>query len=157
MRRLSGICILAAIAGILSACSRSPSAAASQSATAGAPSARASTRTALATLDLTYDKPAVVGARVHATATGLPPAKTVDLSWGTVTGGWVVEDYYHFRGKKYSETTKLLGQFPVDASGRLNARFVVPDDYGGVHEVIALVDGKPVAQTAINVTQTFAM
>jgi len=33
----------------------------------------------------------------------------------------------------------------------------VPEDYGGVHEVIALVDGKPVAQNAINVTQTFAM
>ena len=37
-------------------------------------------------------------------AEGLPPGKTVDLTWGTVTGGWVIEDYYHFRGKKYSET-----------------------------------------------------
>ena len=65
-----------------------------------------------------------------------------------MTGGWVVEDYYHFRGKKYSETTTSLGRFPVDASGRLDARFVVPEDYGGVHEVIALIDGKPVAQSA---------
>ena len=87
----------------------------------------------------------------------MPPGKTVDLTWGTVTGGWVIEDYYHFRGKKYSETTTSLGQFPVDASGRLDARFVIPEDYGGVHEVIALIDGKPVAQNAINVTQTFAL
>jgi hypothetical protein len=28
------------------------------------------------------------------------------------------------------------------AGGRLNARFAVPEDYGGVHEVIALIDGK---------------
>jgi hypothetical protein len=110
-----------------------------------------------ATLDLTYNKPAVVGAAALATADGLPPGKTVDLTWGTVTGGWVIEDYYHFRGKKYAETTTSLGQFPVDATGRLEARFVIPEDYGGVHEVIALIDGKPVAQNGINVTQTFEL
>src|SRR5713226_4706400 len=115
MRRLlSGVCVLAVIAGSFSGCSRSPSAAASQS-EADAASASASTRTALATLYLTYDKPAVVGASVHATATGLPPANTVDLAWGTVDGGWVIEDYYHFRGKKYSGTTTSL---PSSAANR---------------------------------------
>ena len=99
----------------------------------------------------------MVGASVHATAVGLPPGKTVDLTWGTVQGGWVVEDYYHFRGKKYSETTSKLGQFPVDSSGRLDARFTIPEDYGGVHEVLALIDGKAVAQNGIDVTQTFEL
>ena len=135
------------------------SAACSQSSTgqaAGAASV-AATSSPVASLDLAYDKPAVVGANVNATASGLPIGKTVDLEWGTVTGGWVVEDYYHFRGKKYSETTTSLGRVPVDASGRVNARFVVPEDYGGVHEVIARIDGKLVAQGAINVTQTFAL
>ncbi len=157
MRRLlSGVCVVAGIAGSFSGCSRSPSAAASQSAADAAP-ARASTRTALATLDLAYDKPAVVGASVQATATGLPPANPVDLAWGTVDGGWVIEDYYHFRGKKYSETTTALGRFPVDAAGRLDARFTIPEDYGGVHDVIALIGGKPVAQNGISVTQTFEL
>src|SRR6185436_4749514 len=114
----------------------------------------AATNAPVATLDLAYDKPAVVGTNVNATANGLPFGKTVDLEWGTVTGGWVVEDYYHFRGKKYAETTASLGRVPVDASGRMNARFVVPEDYGGVHEVIARIDGKLVAQSAIIVSQT---
>jgi hypothetical protein len=138
-----------ACAVALTACSRSP---VTQAATS-----TASSTSQVATLDLEYQKPAVVGASAQATVGGLPAGKTVDLVWGTVTGGWVVEDYYHFRGKKYSETTTTLGQFPVDASGRLTARFVIPEDYGGVHEVIARIDGKPVAQNAINVTQTFAM
>ena len=155
-RLICGVCVLAGIAGTFSGCSRSPSAAASQPATAVAP-AGTSTRTALATLDLSYDKPAVVGATVHATATGLPPEKTVDLAWGTVVGGWVIEDYYRFRGKKYVETTTALGRFPVDAAGRLDARFAIPEDYGGVHEVMALVDGKPVAQNGLTVTQTFEL
>jgi hypothetical protein len=148
----SGVWLAVIAAAALASCSRS-----SISQTAGAAAPVASANARLATLDLAYDKPAIVGTMAHATANGAPPGKTVDLQWGTVTGGWVVEDYYHFRGKKYSETTTSLGHFPVDASGRLNARFVVPEDYGGVHEVIALVDGKPIAQGGINVTQTFAM
>src|SRR5260221_10165837 len=117
------LCVAAGLAAPLTACSRPPSLA-SRTATPAADQK-------LATLDLTYDKPAIVGATAEATATGLPAGRTVDLRWGTVTGGWVIEDYYHFRGKKYSETTTSLGQFPVDSGGRLNARFTIPEDYGG--------------------------
>jgi hypothetical protein len=142
-------CVAAGFAAVLTACSGSPS--------TTPPAATPVSSQKLATLDLVYDQPAIVGASAQATATGLPAGKTVDLTWGTVTGGWVIEDYYHFRGKKYSETTTSLGQFPVDSSGRLQARFTIPEDYGGVHEVIALIDGKPVAQNGINVTQTFVL
>jgi len=142
-------CIAAGFAAASMACSASPS--------TTSPAATLVSSQKFAKLDLSYDKPAIVGTTAEATATGLPAGKTVDLTWGTVTGGWIIEDYYHFRGKKYSETTTSLGQFPVDSSGRLNARFVIPEDYGGVHEVIALIEGKPVAQNGINVTQTFAL
>src|SRR5262245_44333639 len=70
------------------------------------------------TLSLTYKTP-TVGADVAVSATGLPAGKAVDLTWGTVTGGWVVEDYYKFLGKKYAESTMSLGKFSVDANGRL--------------------------------------
>jgi hypothetical protein len=107
-------------------------------------------------LELTYEKP-VVGARVHAVAAGLPPGKTVDLKWETVTGGWLIEDYYYFRGKKFSETNSSLGKFTVDASGRLDITFTIPEDYGGVHDVIAMIDDKAVAQNGIEMTQSFEM
>ena len=95
IRRLpSGLCILAGVAGMLSACSRSP-------ATAAAAPARGSTSPSLATLDLAYDKPPWSALGCMRAPSGLPAGKTVDLAWGTVTGGWVIEDYYHFRGKKY--------------------------------------------------------
>jgi hypothetical protein len=108
-------------------------------------------------LDLTYNKPVVVGSEVRVTATDLPAGKTVELQWGTVAGGWVVEDYYHFKGKKYTETTTSLGKVDIDSNGHLDGRFVIPEDYGGVHEVTAVVDGKPVAQNGIEVTQSFEM
>jgi hypothetical protein len=138
----------AGFAAVLGACSGAPSTA-SAKVPGGTP--------ALAALDLAFEAPAIVGTQVQATAGGLPAGKTVDLRWGTVTGGWVIEDYYRFRGKKYTETTKSLGLFPVDSSGRLKAQFLIPEDYGGVHEVIATIGGSPVAQGGINVTQTFAL
>jgi hypothetical protein len=146
--------ILVACVTAFSACSRSTSTVSQTAVSAAAAPAGAGTSTSL---DLAYDTPAVVGASVHATATGLPPGKTVDLAWGTVKGGWVIEDYYHFRGKKYSETTNKLGEFRVDSNGRLDGNFKIPEDYGGVHEVLALVDGKVVAQNGLEVTQTFEL
>ena len=137
-----------------SACSRSASTISQDAVSA----ATAPEGAAISTpLDLTYDKPAAVGTSVHATAKGLPPGKTVTLNWGTVTGGWVVEDYYHFRGKKYSETTTKLGEFRVDSNGKLDASFPIPEDYGGVHEVLAVMDGKVAARNGVEVTQTFEL
>jgi len=107
-------------------------------------------------LELKYDKP-VVGAKVRVAAQGLPAGETVDLKWSTVTGGWVIQDYYYFRGRKYSETTISLGTFPVSASGRLDATFAIPEDYGGVHDVTATINGRVVAQNGVEVTQSFEM
>jgi hypothetical protein len=149
----SNVWIFVACAASFSACSRSQLANSQLVATAAAPSSTANS----SSLELTYDKPAVVGSSVHATAKGLPPGKSVELTWGTVNGGWVVEDYYHFRGKKYSDTSSKLGDFRVDSNGQIDARFKIPEDYGGVHEVIALIDGKAVAQNGIDITQTFEL
>src|SRR5215467_5495605 len=121
-----------------------------------AASADASSNAPYQKLSLTVDKP-IVGAEVRVTGDGLPAGKPVELQWGTVNGGWVVEDYYHFKGKKYHEITSSLGRFNVDANGRLDAHFTIPEDYGGIHEVTALANGKPVAQNGIEVTQSFEM
>jgi hypothetical protein len=110
-------------------------------------------------LTLAYDKSLkpIGGLSVEATAEGLPPNRKVNLVWGTVDGGWVIEDYFHFRGKKYTETTKTLGQADVDAGGRLSTRFTIPEDYGGVHEVFVTDGGATIAQGGIEVVQTFEM
>ena len=153
----SGVTLLALVG--LVGCSRtaaSPSESAAAAPAAAAPAAAVPSPTSVQTLTLTYDAPKV-GAHVRVAATGLPAGKTVDLTWETVTGGWVVEDYYRFLGKKYSASTTSLGKFTVDAGGRLEARFDIPEDYGGVHDVVALIDGKPVAQNGIEVTQSFEM
>jgi hypothetical protein len=152
MRRLSGLAVIVFIALAAVACS--PSSTSLSQPVSAAPS---SSSNGLAPLNLKHNEPPVVGSAVQVTANGMPAGKKIELSWGTVTGGWVIEDYYHFRGKKYAESSTSLGQFFVDEHGQLDARFVIPEDYGGVHEVIALADGKPIAQGGINVSQTFTL
>ncbi len=89
-------------------------------------------------LQLTCDKP-VVSARVEASVDGLAEGRPAELVWRTVTGGWVVEDYYHFRGKKYKDTEQSLGLFRVGSDGHLDAQFTIPEDYGGVHDVMVRI------------------
>ena len=147
----SAVPLLALIAAV--SCSKTAASPTESPAPAASPAAPEAPSPALT---LTYKSP-TVGTEVVAKATGLPAGKTVDLTWGTVTGGWVVENYYKFLGKKYAESTISLGTFTVDSNGTLDARFSIPEDYGGVHEVVALVDGKPVAQNGIEVTQSFEL
>jgi hypothetical protein len=144
--------VLAAVAALLAASCSSPSSPAAESSAAPAPSSGEDVQR----LNFSYDKP-VVGARVTVSATGLPPGREAELQWATVTGGWVIEDYYHFRGKKYTDTTTSLGRFSIDREGRLAAQFTIPEDYGGVHDVIAVVDGRTAAQNALEVTQSFEL
>jgi hypothetical protein len=108
-------------------------------------------------LTLEHDTPAVVGATVRATAAGLPPRARVTLSWATVSGGWAIEGGHRFRGKRYGDATSAIGLFDVDASGRLRASFRIPEDYGGVHQVAALIDNRSVARADIEVAPTFEL
>jgi hypothetical protein len=97
----------------------------------------------------------VVGTGIDAIADGLPPGRRVDLLWKTVNGGWVIEDYFHFRGKKFTETSHSLGKAETDDNGRLFAHFTIPEDYGGVHELVVFDNGTPIAQGGVEVSQTF--
>jgi len=99
----------------------------------------------------------VAGAEIDAVAVGLPPNRTVDLTWETVDGGWVVEDGYRFRGKRFTESSKALGRANVDAAGRLETHFSIPEDFGGMHTVTVADAGKPLAQGGLEVTQTFEL
>ena len=114
---------------------------------------------ALKPLKLTLAKTAkpVVGTEIGASAEGLPPNRTVDLIWETVAGGWVVEDGYRFRGKRFTDSTKVLGRAQVASDGRLQTHFTIPEDFGGVHSVTVADAGRPLAQGGIEVTQTFEM
>jgi hypothetical protein len=155
-----GATIIAALTAF--ACGRGAQTPSQSTSNSGASASQPSTSApAPKRLTLTYDKAQtpkpVVGTSIDATAEGLPPNKSFTLAWGTVEGGWVIEDYFHFRGKKYAETTRTLSRVTTDSNGRLNTRFAVPEDFGGVHEVFVRDGEATLAQGGLEVAQTFEM
>jgi len=158
---LLGAAIIAALTSAGCGRGASPQTPESSATVSSSDAAANSSATAPKRLTLTYDKTqtpkSVVGTAIEVTAEGLPPNKTVDLLWGTVDGGWVIEDYFHFRGKKYAETRRMLSQTTTDRNGRLNTRFAIPEDFGGVHEVFVRDGDTTLAQGGLEVAQTFEM
>jgi hypothetical protein len=124
-------------------------------ATAQAPAAQAPAAP-LARLAASAEKTEVLQP-ITLSAEGLPADTAVALSWQTVEGGWQIADYYKFLGKRFQEASRPWGEARTDAAGRLNATLSVPEDYGGVHEIVASIDGVPVARGATEVVQSFAI
>src|SRR5436190_14039354 len=90
MRRWSRypVSVTVAMTTIVAACSR-PSSLSQPVAAAPVSSSNAG----YVPLSLSQDDPPTVGSTVHVSAAGLPPSGMIELSWGTVSGGWIIEDY----------------------------------------------------------------
>ncbi len=152
MVRRSRFSVLA-LALLLAGCARTPAAR-----LAPAPADASAIEAQAAPLPLTVTPAQTpVLESVTITADDLPPGRSVVLTWTTVDGGWAVADYYKFLGKRFQETTRPWGEARTDANGHLEARLEVPEDYGGVHEVVASIDGATVARGAVDVVQSFAI
>ena len=150
------ILLLALVSAI--GCGRDGASEVNASASASAPAEAKAEGKTPQKLILTYppNTKVVAGVEVEASAEGLPPESTLDLVWGTVNGGWVVEGH-RFRGKRFTQATWTLAQTKVDGNGRASVRFKIPEDYGGVHEVMLSDRGVPLAVGGLELSQTFEM
>lgn len=82
----------------------------------------------------------VAGTEVTVTGEGLPASSRLDLMWYTVDGEWnVIGPEYH--GRTFQRAAWPLGPVTTDASGTLEAAFLVPEDYGFGHDVVLVQDG----------------
>ena len=108
------------------------------------------------TLDYPKHDKLVAGAEVRVTAEGLPPNRRLSLVWGTVDGGWVINGH-EFHGKKYGFAARTLAPVDTDGEGRVKARFRVPEDFGGVHEVMLSDNGVTLAQGGVEVSPRFEL
>jgi hypothetical protein len=104
-----------------------------------------------ATMTTLTTKPdeAVAGKRFTITGKGLPAGKAITLTWATANVTWVVDprpDSVDYLGRKADKVTVVLGTATTDANGAFTTSFVAPRDFGGIHDIYAVVDGKQVAK-----------
>ena len=88
---------------------------------------------------------------------GLPANKKVEFFWSTVDAAYVTKvlaDNLEYDERKYDEKRVSLGSALVDAQGRMNAKFTAPEDFGEVHDLYAVVDGKDVARGGFRILRS---
>src|SRR6188474_1769028 len=92
---------------------------------------------------------ALAGAAVTITGSGLPADKDVTLTWGTANVDWVLDaraDSVDYLGRKATKFAVQLAKVHTSASGAFSVQLKAPQDFGGLHEIYAVVDGVQVAK-----------
>ncbi|MEW6230468.1 MAG: hypothetical protein AB1700_20680, partial [Bacillota bacterium] len=98
---------------------------------------------------------AVIGETVVATGTGFVPGTQYDLVWRTFKGSWKLttdeEGHYtgSFLGPQFEAASVVLATVTADGNGRFAKPIVVPEDFGGVHDVAVVSDGKEVTKAGL--------
>jgi len=110
-----------------------------------APFLNAPTQTVLTT------KPdiAVAGTDFTVSGAGLPASRDVLLTWSTADVDWLLDarpDSVDYLGRKAVNHNVQLGIAHTDASGAFNLTLKAPQDWGGLHDIYAVVDGVAVAK-----------
>ena len=107
--------------------------------------------TSAASMQLLTTKPdvAVAGTKFTVSGTGLPANKDVTLVWGTANVTWVVDarpDSVDYLGRQATKLQVVLGTAKTDATGSFTSKLTAPTDFGGIHDMYAVVDGVQVAK-----------
>jgi hypothetical protein len=92
---------------------------------------------------------APAGSKVTLSGTGLPGAKAVSLVWMTANVRYILDpkaDSVDYLGRKVDRIGVALANATTDASGAFKVTFSTPKDFGGLHDIFAVIDGKQVAK-----------
>jgi len=121
------------------------------------PVAPASTPAATMTTLTSKPDEAPAGTPFTLSGSGLPANAPVSIVWGTSNVTWVVDarpDSVDYLGRSATKVNVVLGQGETDAQGRLSVKLTAPRDFGGVHDIYAVVNGVQVAKGGFLIART---
>jgi hypothetical protein len=100
------------------------------------------------------------GQPLSVTGSGLPANATVTLEWSTNNATWVADvepSTADFLGMATSSFNVTLGTTTTDAAGKLAYKTTVPVDFGGVHNIFAVVNGTEYAVGGFTLLRTLTL
>ena len=80
---------------------------------------------------------------------GFPASTDVEIEWGTANVTWVVDarpDSVDYMGRQAQKLNVVLAHAKTDASGNLAVKLQAPRDFGGIHDIYAVVSGQQLAK-----------
>jgi hypothetical protein len=98
-----------------------------------------------------------VGSAFSVIGKGLAPNKEMTLTWSTNDGTWVTDvqpNTINYMGVKYTKYYVNMARVTTDANGGFTFKTKAPSDFGGVHDIYAVVDGVAVAHGGYQMLRT---
>jgi hypothetical protein len=92
--------------------------------------------------------------------TGLAPGKDVSLVWSTANVTWVVDarpDSVDYLGRKADKLNVVFASSKTDDRGAFTVKLKAPRDFGGIHDIYAVVDGVQVAKGGFLIARAATM
>jgi hypothetical protein len=105
----------------------------------------------MTTLTTTPDT-GVPGTKFALSGGGLPANKPVTLTWSTANVTWTLDprpDTVDYLGRVTTKFAVVLATAQTDANGNFNAQLKIPQDWGGLHDIYAVVDGVQYAKGGV--------
>jgi hypothetical protein len=104
-----------------------------------------------ATMGLLTSKPdtGVAGAKMTVSGAGLPANSDVALTWSTANVTWLVDprpDSVDYLGRQTTKYAVVIAHATTDAAGAFSITRAAPRDWGGIHDLYAVVNGVQVAK-----------
>ena len=101
-----------------------------------------------------------VGSEFSVIGKGLKPNTSMDLVWSTNEGTWVTDvqpNTVNYMGVKYTKFYVNMAKVTTDTTGGFTFKTKAPSDFGGVHDIYAVVDGVAVAHGGYQMLRTVSI
>ncbi|MFN0074617.1 MAG: hypothetical protein ACKVVP_24305 [Chloroflexota bacterium] len=96
----------------------------------------------------------IIGTPFTVAADGLPPEREVEIQWATWTGRYATKastETVEYLERTFVDRRVSLGTVRSDPSGRISYDTTTPEDFGEVHDIFAVIDGRDVARGGFRV------
>ena len=100
------------------------------------------------------------GTAFSLSGSGLAANKDLSIVWSTANVTWVVDarpDSVDYLGRKADKVSVVLARTKTDARGAFSLKLKAPKDFGGIHDLYAVVDGQQVAKGGFLIARTATM
>jgi hypothetical protein len=91
---------------------------------------------------------------------GLAPNANVELTWSTANVSWNVDaepNTVNYLGRAQTNFNVVLANVTADASGAFSVKTTVPVDFGGTHDIYAVVNGVEVLHGGFEIFRTLSV
>jgi hypothetical protein len=101
-----------------------------------------------------------VGTPLTISGSGLKANTELTLTWSTAKGAWkaqLLPNSVNYTGYQWDKFSVILAKVTTDANGSFSLATKLPEDFGGPHDIYAVLEGVAVAKGGVQMTPSVSI